>query len=326
MYQVDIWHGLQEVPADLGRSVVTIGVFDGVHRGHRALIGEARATADKLGVPCVVMTFDPHPLAVLRPDRMPPMLGNLRDRADLAEDLGVDSMLAIQFTPELAAQTPEEFFTNVLQNCLHAAAVIVGDNFTFGHRASGTTETLIELGERHGVSVTVVPLLEENGMTISSTVIRTLLSEGEIRRANWALGRNYSVAGEICRGAGRGGKELGYPTANMYFPDTVALPADGVYAGWFTILDDAPVNGDMRPHQRYMAAISVGTNPTFGDERRSVEAFILDQDADLYDRFCAVEFVERIRGMVKFHSVDELLEAMSRDVQQIREILAAEPL
>lgn len=314
------------MPADLGRSVVTIGVFDGVHRGHRALIGEARATADKLGVPCVVMTFDPHPLAVLRPDRMPPMLGNLRDRADLAEDLGVDSMLAIQFTPELAAQTPEEFFTNVLQNCLHAAAVIVGDNFTFGHRASGTTETLIELGERHGVSVTVVPLLEENGMTISSTVIRTLLSEGEIRRANWALGRNYSVAGEICRGAGRGGKELGYPTANMYFPDTVALPADGVYAGWFTILDDAPVNGDMRPHQRYMAAISVGTNPTFGDERRSVEAFILDQDADLYDRFCAVEFVERIRGMVKFHSVDELLEAMSRDVQQIREILAAEPL
>ncbi|WJZ02950.1 bifunctional riboflavin kinase/FAD synthetase [Corynebacterium freiburgense] len=322
---MDIWHGLEEVPADLGRSVVTIGVFDGVHRGHRTLITQARAMADALGAPCVVMTFDPHPLAVLCPDRMPPMLGNLADRADLAEDLGVDHMLAIRFTPELASQSPEEFFTGVLQNQLHAAAVVVGDNFTFGHRASGNTETLRELGKRYGVAVEVLPLVAEDGTTLSSTVIRGLLNDGDIRRANWALGRNYSVAGHICRGAGRGGRELGYPTANLYFPDSVALPADGVYCGWFTILDDAPVDGDMRPHQRYMTAVSVGTNPTFGDERRSVEAFVLDQEADLYDRFCAVEFVERIRGMVKFHSVDELLEAMSKDVQRAREILAAEP-
>lgn len=309
------------MPADLGRSVVTIGVFDGVHRGHRALISEARAAADRHGVPCVVMTFDPHPLAVLHPDRMPPMLGNLANRADLAEDLGVDHMLAVRFTHELAAQSPEEFFTQVLQGCLNAAAVIVGDNFTFGHRASGTTETLVELGERYGVEVRVLPLVAEDGTTISSTVIRGLLSEGNVRRANWALGRNYSVAGEVCRGAGRGGRELGYPTANLYFPESVALPADGVYCGWFTILDDAPVDGDMQPHQRYMTAVSVGTNPTFGDERRSVEAFVLDQDADLYGRFCAVEFVERLRPMVKFSSVDELLSAMGQDVARAREIL-----
>lgn len=314
------------MPADLGRSVVTIGVFDGVHRGHRALITEARAAANKHSAPCVVMTFDPHPLAVLRPDRMPPMLGSLASRADLAEDLGVDHMLAVRFTHELAAQTPEEFFTQVLMGRLKAATVIVGDNFTFGHRASGTTETLLELGARYGVEVRVLPLVAEDGTTISSTVIRGLLTAGNVRRANWGLGRNFSVAGEVCRGAGRGGRELGYPTANLYFPDTVALPADGVYCGWFTILDDAPVAGDMRPHQRYMTAVSVGTNPTFGDERRSMEAFVLDQEADLYGRFCAVEFVERLRGMVKFDSVDELLDAMGRDVARAREILAAETL
>ena len=320
---MEIWHGLEQVPANLDASVVTIGVFDGIHRGHRKLIGAAKDRARELGIPCVLMTFDPHPLAVVAPDHMPPMLGSVAVRADLAEDLGVDYMLAVRFTPELAAQTPEEFFTSVIMQRLHARAVTVGENFTFGHRASGNTDTLRELGEKYGVEVDVVTLLTEDGTTISSSVIRQLLREGDVAHAAWALGRPYRVAGEVVRGAGRGGRELGYPTANLYFPDSVALPADGVYCGWFTVLDDAPINGDMVSGNRYMTAVSIGTNPTFGDERRSVEAFVIDQDADLYGRYCAVEFVEHVRWMEKFDSVDELLTAMSEDVRRTREILSS---
>jgi riboflavin biosynthesis protein ribF len=169
-----------------------------------------------------------------------------------------------------------------------------------------------------------MPLLDEDGVQICSTYIRQSLSRGAIESANWALGRHFTVTGPVVRGAGRGGKELGFPTANQYFPDTVAIPADGVYAGWFIVHSESPLDGDMQPEVAYAAAISVGTNPTFGDEERSVESFVLDRDADLYGYEATVKFVGHLRDMVKFHSVDELLEAMAQDVAAARTVLAAD--
>ncbi|AEX44476.1 bifunctional riboflavin kinase/FMN adenylyltransferase [Corynebacterium diphtheriae HC01] len=321
MDQVDIWHRLEDIPADLKASVITIGVFDGVHRGHRTLVAAATDRAQALGVPSVLVTFNPHPLSVLRPDKMPPLLGTVNQRADLAESLGVDHMFAMNFTAELSHLSPEEFFCSVIKDKLNAQVVVVGKNFTFGYKAAGTTGTLKALGEKYGVEIYVLDLLTENGDVVSSTAIRSDLLEGDIRRANWGLGREFSVHGDVVRGAGRGGKELGFPTANLYFPDSIALPEDGVYAGWLTVTSSAPIDGDMVRGVRYPAAISVGHNPTFGDKRRSVESFVLDRHADLYGHSIVVEFVDRIRPMVKFDGIDELLVAIENDVTQTRAIL-----
>lgn len=318
-----IWHGLEDVPADLVASVVTIGVFDGVHRGHRTLIDRAIQRARELNVPSVLATFDPHPLSVVRPQNVPPMLSTVDDRARLAHELGINAVLAFRFTKEMAALSPEEFFSSVLVDTLKVKAVVVGENFTFGHKAAGTTDTLRELGERYGVEIDVLPLLNDGPQRVSSSEIRGLLNQGDLSKAAEALGRPYSVCGEIVRGAGRGGKELGYPTANQYFPDSVALPGDGVYAGWFEIVDAKGPTGDMQEGVAYPAAISIGTNPTFGDERRSVESFVLDRDADLYGRIARVTFVEKLRDMHKFHGVEELLDAIGADVEATRKALGA---
>lgn len=325
-----IWHGIDDVPADLDASVVTIGVFDGVHRGHRRLIEEAVSEAHSRGLPCVMVTFDPHPLAVFLPGRQPTRLAPVDFRINLAEAEGVDAVLVIDFTRELAGLSPEAYFTTMLVDVLQVESVVVGENFTFGTNGDGTEATMRELGARHGVDVTIMPLLHDDDLCICSTLVREFLVEGNVARANWALGRRYSVRGEVVRGAGRGGRELGYPTANLYLPETVALPADGVYAGWFTITDDRvidreisrEIDGDMVPGVRYPTAVSVGTNPTFGDERRSVEAFVLDREADLYGHHVMVEFVDHLRPMVKFNGIDELMEAMANDVAKTREILA----
>lgn len=321
---MDIWRGLEEVPQDLAASVVTIGVFDGIHRGHRRLIRTATSRAGEYGLPTVLATFDPHPLAVVNPEKMPPMIGSVATRADLAEELGVDHMLAFRFTEEMAALSPEDFFVHVLIDHLKVKAVIVGQNFTFGHLAAGNAQTLRELGEKYGVQVDIVDLLTEEGITLSSTEIRKALQAGDLTKAAWILGRDYSIKETVVRGAGRGGKELGFPTANMYFPDQVALPADGVYAGWFTVSGDEPIDGDMVPGVRYPTSISVGTNPTFGDERRSVESFILDRSADLYGHRAVVTFAKRLRGMEKFSSVEQLLTAINQDVVDTRAALGIE--
>lgn len=331
---MDIWSGLDSVPADLQGSVVTIGVFDGLHRGHQSLIGEAKKQAEELGVPCVMVTFDPHPIAVFLPGKEPTRLAPLDYRLNLAAECGVDAALVIDFTKELAGLSAEEYFTTMIVDTLHARSVVVGENFTFGVNGAGTESTMRELGQKFGVNVTIAPLLHDDDQRICSTLVRDYLDQGEVERANWALGRRYAVRGEVVRGAGRGGKELGYPTANLYLSTSVALPADGVYAGWFTITDDREIDkeisrdidGTMVPGVRYQTAISVGTNPTFGDERRSVEAFILDQEADLYGHHVMVEFVGHLRDMVKFNGVDELLDAMARDVTNARDILAKDKL
>ncbi|MDO4762564.1 MAG: bifunctional riboflavin kinase/FAD synthetase [Corynebacterium sp.] len=318
---MNIWRGFDEIPSELRASVVTIGVFDGMHRGHKTLLDTAVGHGKKLGVPTVLLTFDPHPLAVLRPDRIPPMLATVAQRAKLAEAEGIDHMLAMSFSADMARLSPEEFFTQVIVNSLQAKAVVVGSNFTFGYKAAGTTDTLQELGEKYGVEVFVLNLLEEEDEIICSTMIRGLLAQGDVARANWALGRTFSVSGEVVRGAGRGGKELGFPTANLYFPDSVALPKDGVYAGWLRIVSTAPVEGDMQPGVRYPAAISVGDNPTFGDARRSVESYVINQDADLYGHTVEVEFVDFVRDMLTFSSVEELVATIKGDVRTTLEIV-----
>ena len=319
---VDIWHGLDNIPQSLDASVVTIGVFDGVHRGHRRLIGTAVRRARELDVPCVLMTFEPHPVKVFAPERTPRLLGSLKDRQAMAEELGVDYSLTVDFTRSLAALSPTEYIEQVLVHQLHAKVIVVGENFTFGHKAAGTSQTLETEGPRYGCDVDIVPLLSEDGHTISSTFIRSQLDQGHVDEAAWALGRPYSVYGEVEHGAGRGGRELGYPTANLYVSPERALPADGVYAGWFTIDPGETVDGDMEPGVRYPTAISVGMNPTFNDDRRSVESFVLDRHADLYGLYATVEFIDYVRGMEAFSGVDELLAAMRRDVDAVRAMTA----
>ncbi|WP_306363956.1 bifunctional riboflavin kinase/FAD synthetase [Nocardia sp. CC227C] len=308
------WRSLDEMPAEWGRCVLTIGVFDGVHRGHAQLISRAVKSAAARGVPAVLMTFDPHPLEVVRPGSHPAQLTTLDRRAELVAELGIDVMVVMPFTQEFMKLTPERYVQELLVDKLHVAEVVVGDNFTFGKQAAGTVDTMRELGGRYGFDTDGVQLLGEHAVTFSSTYIRSCVVAGDMAAAAEALGRPHRVEGIVVRGDGRG-KGLGFPTANVAPHLHAAVPADGVYAGWFTVLDSGePV--------RRMAAVSVGTNPTFDGRNRTVEPHVLDFDGDLYGKRVAVDFVEQLRGMRKFESVDELVEAIGRDVKQAREILA----
>lgn len=323
---MDIWHGIEQVPADLGDTVVTIGVFDGIHLGHRRLIDRAVARARELGVPAVLMTFDPHPIAVFAPDRAPATLATWPRRAELAAELGVDAMLVLRFDRELAAVEPEDFVSGILAGALHARAVLVGENFTYGHKAAGTVETLPAQAAAHGIDVEIVELLSEGGDRVSSTRVRGHLADGDVAAAAECLGRPHRVTGEVVRGQGRGGAQLGFPTANIDVAPGLALPSDGVYAGWFTATagperDRADAGGDIGLGVAHPAAISVGSNVTFGDTARTVEAFILDRTADLYGLTGSIDFVGRIRGMEKFDGIGPLIERMNLDVAQTRDIL-----
>lgn len=338
MLTVSIWYGLDRVPQQLAETgtVVTIGVFDGVHRGHQTLVNRAVKLARERGIPSVMFTFDPHPTVVFQPERVPALLGTVEQRIELATELGIDHVVVVSFTPEIAAWSPAEYVEEALVRMLGAQAVVVGDNFTFGHRAEGTAAMLQELGEQRGVEVHVLSLLEDSAAddaadgesalphVVCSTWIRGRLAAGDVAGAATGLGRYFSVTGVIEHGAGRGGRALGFPTTNQYFPEKYALPADGVYAGYVTLVVEDAVEervGTMPLGERMPAAISVGTNPTFGHEPRSVESFILDHDADIYGRVAKVEFVERIRGQETYTSLDELIEAIDRDVEQVRSVL-----
>ncbi|MCF8569595.1 bifunctional riboflavin kinase/FAD synthetase [Gordonia sp. HY002] len=316
------WRGLDDVPAGWGRCVVTIGVFDGIHRGHAQLVNAATRAAAERGVPSVLMTFDPHPSEVVRPGTHPPQLSTLRRRADLAEEMGVDVFCVIPFTPTVAAQSPEEFVHEVLVEELHAAVVVVGDNFTFGHKALGDVPKLRELGQRFGFEVTAVSLFGEHAVTYSSTYIRSCIASGDVELAAEALGRPHRVEGAVVHGERRG-RDLGYPTANVAPPEHAAIPGDGVYAAWFTVLGGKEGDG-FRIGERYAASVSVGTNPTFSGRNRTVEAYVLDLDADLYGQHVAVDFVSRLRGMESYDGIDALIAAISNDVDQTRTILSAE--
>ncbi|WP_435769282.1 bifunctional riboflavin kinase/FAD synthetase [Nocardioides sp. SYSU DS0651] len=313
-----VWRSLEEVPAELGRTVLTIGNFDGMHLGHQHVVRRAREVAGEVGVDTVVaVTFDPHPIAVLRPEHAPPTLTSIDDRLRLMAQAGVDDVLVIPFSREIAAWTPDEFIDRILVATLHARAVVVGANFRFGNRAAGDCNLLRRAGAEHDFVVEEVTL--DGGPQVwSSTYVRTCLAAGDVAGAAEALGRPFTTRGVVVEGDRRG-RELGYPTANVPVGPGAAAPADGVYAGRLTVLD-GPEQGATHP-----AAISVGTNPTFDGEReRRVESYVLGRtDLDLYGRMVEVAFVERLRGMVRFDSVEDLLAAMAGDVERAREILDA---
>ena len=312
------WMGLGEVPQAWDPSVVTIGVFDGVHLGHQRIVARAAGAARDLGLPLVVVTFDPHPAEVIRPGSHPAQLCTLRRRAQLLGELGADAVCVLEFTPEFSRLSPGEFVRAVLADRLHTRRVVVGENFRFGHRAAGDLALLAELGEKYDFQAEGIPLLAQDGITMSSSAIRDLVAAGDVAGAARGLGRPHRVEGVVVRGEQRG-RALGFPTANLETPPHTAIPADGVYAGWLASLD-----ADGQETERWPAAISVGTNPTFGGRHRVVEAYALDRDdLDLYGAHAVVDFAARLRGMARFDSVDELVAQMRLDVEEARMLVAA---
>jgi len=313
------WQGLDEVPADWGESVVTIGEFDGVHRGHRHVVARAAELGRERGLPVVAITFDPHPDEVVRPGSHPPLLSSARRRTELLAGLGVDAVCVLPFTLEFSRLDPDEFVRAVLVDKLHAAAVVVGEDFRFGHKATGDVQLLDKLGEKYEYTVEGRPLLvsDTDDVRISSTAIRGLLTAGDVAEAARLLGRPHRVEGVVVRGHQRG-RQLGFPTANVESPPHTAIPADGIYAGWLATLDEAGEETN-----RWPAAISIGTNPTFNGQLRTVEAYALDRnDLDLYGLHAAIDFAVRLRGTLRFESVDALVVQMRIDVDQARALLA----
>jgi riboflavin kinase/FMN adenylyltransferase len=311
---VQRWRGLDAVPSGWGRSVVIVGVFDGVHRGHQQLIGAAVTAGRARGLPTVLVTFDPHPAEVVRPGSHPARLTSLRRRADLVAELGVDAFLVLPFTTDLSRKSPAEFAHEVLVDRLHAALVLVGANFTFGHRAAGTVAVLTELGTRFGFAVEGVALATDGAgdhVTFSSTYVRACIDAGDVEAAAAALGRPHRVEGVVVHGYRRG-RALGFPTANIATAAYTALPADGVYAGRFVLGD-----------RRLPAAISVGSNPTFSGTVRTVEAYVLDVDEDFYGHEVGVDFVARLRGQERYDDLDALVAAIHGDVARTRALLGA---
>ena len=316
-----VWRDFSEVPSDLGRTVVTIGNFDGMHLGHQHVVRRAREVAAEVGAETaldgvVAVTFDPHPIAVLRPEHAPATLTTIEERLRLLGEADVDDVMVLPFSREIAAWTPQEFIDRILVQTLHARAVVVGANFRFGNRAAGDCNLLRVAGQQHDFVLEEVTL--DGGPQVwSSTYVRTCLAAGDVTGAAEALGRAFTTRGVVVEGDKRG-RELGYPTANVPVRPGAAAPADGVYAGRLTVLDGPDAGAS------YPAAISVGTNPTFAGEReRRVESYVLDRtDLALYGREVEVSFQERLRGMVRFDSVEALLEAMSDDVSRARSILA----
>jgi riboflavin kinase/FMN adenylyltransferase len=326
---VQRWQGLDAVPAGFGPSVVTIGNFDGVHRGHRALLATVVEAARQRGLPAVAVTFEPHPVAVLFPDRAPAMLTAPDHRLDLLAETGLEAVLVLEFTREFSQWTPERFVRTVFVDALHAALVVVGADTRFGHRNSGDVATLRQLGAECGFDVETVPEFglatagngaDGDGVPArrwSSSWVRELLAQGDVAGAAEVLGRPHRVTGVVVHGDHRG-RELGYPTANLARDAAGQVPADGVYAGRL-VRPELPPDA---PDAVLPAAVSVGTNPTFDGIERRVEAYVLDRtDLELYGERLAVEFVERLRPTLRFDGVDALVAQMALDVARCRELL-----
>ena len=292
-----------------GDPVVVIGNFDGVHRGHAELIRVAQASEP--GAPLVVVTFWPHPMSVIRPDQAPLLLTSLERRIELLKEAGATSVVVVEFTAEVASWSPAQFVDAVLRP-LHPVRIVVGENFRFGFRAAGTAATLAELGQDE-FAVQALPLVTDGTQPSSSTLIRHAVAEGDFGRVRELSDHPFRFSGIVVRGDRRG-HELGFPTANVAVKPGMAVPADGVYAGWVTRLD-----GD---HPRWPAAISVGTNPTFDGVERRVEAYVLDRDdLELYDVEIAIDFYTRLRGQVKYAGLAALVTQMHADVEEARHLL-----
>lgn len=307
---MNIWNSLGEVPADLASTAVTIGKFDGIHLGHRKLIAELCESADQFSLEPVVVTFDRHPDALLNPTQLKlPLIGQGQKMTLLAE-YGVGSVLSLAFDRRLADLSPEEFIEQILVNGLNAKIVIVGMDFRFGARGAGDLELLQSLGEKYGFTVKRVGDATADGEKVSTTRIRELLDEGNVAKAAKLLGRNHRTRGVIEHGL-KIGRTIGFPTANMSRDAEGYLPLDGVYSGWLHT-----------DSQRYPVALSVGINETFQAVPRLVEGYVLDEtDLDLYDQVVDFEYVDFVRHTAKFDGVEDLVAAIHRDVQCVRDQL-----
>jgi riboflavin kinase / FMN adenylyltransferase len=300
-----IVRGLPSAPPDRRPSAVALGVFDGVHLGHRAILGAAVAHARATGSPAIACTFDPHPLEVLQPDRAPLPITTLDERLELIAACGIDEGVVLAFTRELAAMEPEAFVKDVLVDRLAARQVVVGFNHRFGRGAHGDAALLRELGARGGFGVDVIEPSTFDGVPVSSTAIRTALGRGDLEAAVRMLGRPYTLPGKVVAGAGRG-RTLGFPTANIA-PDRPVLVAPGVYAC------TVEVAGQPR-----RAVVNVGVRPTFGEETLAVEAYLLDFSGDLYGQTVRLVFRSRVREERRFSSVDALRAQIADDVETAR--------
>ncbi|MDO7881605.1 bifunctional riboflavin kinase/FAD synthetase [Antiquaquibacter soli] len=312
---MEFWTDASLVPADFGPSAVTVGKFDGVHAGHRAVIDRLVAVADERGLVPTVVTFDRNPLSVVRPEACPDPLVSNEQKRELLEEAGVGATLMVTFDEEFRSMAPEDFVSGILVGALHATAVLVGADFRFGARGAGDVALLRAMAAESGFEVIEIDDVASSGdRRVSSTWIRELLSAGDVRTAAELLGELPAIRAEVVHGAQRG-RTLGYPTANLSPTVEGFIPADGVYASWL-VVDGVP----------YGAAVSIGNNPTFeGVPEKQVEAHAFDQAFDLYGRTVEVRFVEFIRGMRKFGGADELAAQMRRDELRIRDILGLPP-
>ena len=293
-------------------SVLTIGVFDGVHRGHQRLIAKVVAEANANGAAAGVLTFRNHPDTVLNPNFRPHYITSVAERTRLMEGLGVDFVVPVTFDREVAGLRARKF-AKLLSSNLRMRGLVVGPDFAMGYKREGNVEALSTLGAELGFSVSVVDLLSDGGDAVHSTSIRKALVDGNVKDVAKKLGRNFSMSGTVVTGDKRG-RTLGFPTANIEVGPDMVVPGNGIYA---TL---AFVDGE-----RHMAATSIGTRPTFDGKGRTIEAFLLEFDSNLYNRALRLEFVQRLRDELKFDSVDALLEQMELDVEQTRRLLTAKP-
>ncbi|MBT2503288.1 bifunctional riboflavin kinase/FAD synthetase [Curtobacterium sp. ISL-83] len=308
---------IADVAQGFGPSAVTIGKFDGVHVGHRAVIAHLERAAHAQGLVSTVVTFDRHPLNVIDPEKVPPSLTSMAQRRELLDAAGVDATLLLRFDHELQSKSPEAFVSEILVDTLHARLVFVGSDFRFGAKGAGDVTLLRRLGEQHGFTVELIDDVDlrddvrpDGERRVSSTWIRELLGHGRVAEAARLLGREHCVRSTVVRGNQRG-RAMGYPTANLDPACEGFVPADGVYAA--RVLHEGTI---------YPAAVSVGNNPTFdGVPEKQIEAHLLDVDIDLYGDTISVLFVSYVRGMVKFSSMDELATQMRQDDLDIRLLL-----
>ena len=306
---MDVIRGIDALPAKLGPTVVTIGFFDGVHRGHQAVFARTATAADDRRLTPVAITFDRHPREILTPGREPPLLTTLERKTALIEETGMAALVILEFTEEFSHVPAEEFIRRVLSEGLEARHAVIGANFTFGHKARGNLAFLTQEGPAHGFDVEGVSLMELDGRVVSSSSIREALAQGDLVWPERALGRRFVVDGRVVKGAGRGAG-LGYPTANLETWPRLLLPGEGVYAGKAYVGE-----------RDFVAAINVGSNPTFGEEPTHVEAFLLDFDDDLVGEPISVEFWARLRDEVRFDSAEDLARQIREDVDRTRQLV-----
>jgi riboflavin kinase/FMN adenylyltransferase len=306
---VEVLRGIGSLPLQTEASAVTVGFFDGVHLGHQAVLRRTVEVSQAEGLTSVAVTFDRHPREILTPGSEPPLLTTTARKIDLIAGLGFDALAILEFTEQFSRWPPEEFVVRILVEGLHARRCVVGSNFTFGHKAAGNLAVLTELGGSRGFAVEGVGLFTIGGRPVSSSSVREALAEGDLDWPTDALGRRYVVDGVVTAGAGRGAG-LGYPTANLDVPARMLLPGRGVYAGKAHVGDDA-----------FVAAINVGTNPTFGAEPLHAEAFLLDFEGDLLGQSMDLEFWERLREEIRFDSAEDLARQIKDDVERTRALV-----